>query len=102
MVDRGEFRQSYDSAAATFKSQITESKWVQAAQAARGRSPVPLARQLTDAQRTRNLPNVPAGCYVILTFTSQAPVQPVTAEVTETVTLVKDGGTWRVTGYFVK
>ncbi|HXF81037.1 MAG TPA: DUF4019 domain-containing protein, partial [Usitatibacter sp.] len=58
-----------------------------------------IARKVRSARYTRELPNAPAGEYVVIQYDTRFERVP---HAVETVTPMKDpDGTWRVSGYFV-
>jgi hypothetical protein len=100
VVDQKDYAASWDSAASAFKGAVAREKWEQAAGQARGALGQLGAREKPAAQYATQLPNVPAGQYVVLQYrTAAGPGRTVV----ETVTTMLDGGRgWRVLGYFVR
>src|SRR6476469_4662028 len=92
--------ESWDSAAAVFRSAVTKPAWSGAVR--EGRAPFePLrARSLLRATYSTQLPNVPPGEYVVLQYRTKAGNGKT---VVETVTPAKSAdGRWRVAGYYVR
>jgi hypothetical protein len=100
LVDARHYDQSWDSAAAVFRSAVTKPAWSGAVR--EGRAPFePLGqRSLLGATYSTELPNVPPGEYVVLQYRTKAGNGKT---VVETVTPSKDtDGRWRVAGYYVR
>lgn len=100
LVDAGHYDQSWDSAAAVFRSAVTKAQWAGAVK--EGRAPFePLGeRTLLSATYTTELPNVPPGQYVVIQYRTKAGKGKTVVE-TITPARDKDGG-WRVAGYYVR
>lgn len=99
-IDADQIAASREAAAAAFKAAVTEAQWQQAVASVRGplgklRSRAPLSAKPMHATP----PGMPEGDYITLQFKSLYQNKP---EVVEQVTLVQEGGAWRVIGYFVK
>jgi hypothetical protein len=100
LVDARRYDQSWDSAAAVFRSAVTKSQWAGAVK--EGRAPFePLGeRNLITASYTTQLPNVPPGQYVVIQYRTKAGQGKT---VVETITPARDkDGRWRVAGYYVR
>lgn len=102
-IDAGEYAKSWQEASADFQKSITEEKWVGAMNAVR----VPLgkcvSRQLASALHQTEVPTptgeIIKGDFVIAQFETSFENLKYAVE---TVTFVKEGGTWKASGYFVK
>ena len=100
LVDQQRFGESWDSAAALFRSAVSKAKWEQAVQQARGPFEPFGGRTLRSATYTTTLPNAPPGHYVVLQYEAQAAGK---VTLIETVTPMKESdGSWRVSGYYVR
>lgn len=100
LTDGGKYAQSWSAASASFKSQIGKEKWVETAQKVRTPLGKLKSRKLEVARYTKDIPNAPAGEYVIIEYSSAFANLP---SATETVVPVLDkDGSWRVSGYFIK
>jgi uncharacterized protein DUF4019 len=100
LVDAGRYDQSWDSAAAVFRSAVTKPQWDGAVK--EGRAPFePLGqRTLVAATYTTHLPTVPPGQYVVIQYRTKAGQGKT---VIETVTPARDpDGRWRVAGYYIR
>jgi hypothetical protein len=99
-VDAQHYDQSWDSAAAVFRSAVTQPQWSGAVK--EGRAPFePLGeRTLVTAHYTTELPNVPPGQYVVIQYRTKAGHGKT---VVETITPARDtDGRWRVAGYYIR
>lgn len=100
LVDARRYDQSWDSAAAVFRSAVTKSQWAGAVK--EGRAPFePLGeRTLLTATYTTQLPNVPAGQYVVIQYRTKAGRGKT---VVETITPARESDQrWRVAGYYIR
>jgi hypothetical protein len=100
LVDARHYDESWDSAAAVFRSAVTKPAWSGAVR--EGRAPFePLGeRSLLGATYSTQLPNVPPGEYVVLQYRTKAGNGKT---VIETITPAKGtDGRWRVAGYYVR
>ncbi len=100
-VDSGQYAESWKSAAAAFRSAVSQETWESSMKATRE---PPLGklqtRRLDTAKYTTILPGVPAGDYVVLLFESSFEHKAVAQE-TVIVSREKDK-VWRVAGYYIK
>ena len=100
LLDAGKMAQSWDEASTSFQGAVTSPQWVQSVLNARLAYEPFGERTRIAARYTTELPNAPAGQYVILRYRTKV-LQDRT--VVETVVPVLDGGRgWRVSGYFVR
>ena len=100
VVDAGDYGKSWDEAAALLRKNMTKAQWERAAGSVRKQTGPLKSRELQSAQPAHELPGVPAGDYVVLTYRSSFADAPVA---TETVTPMREAdGKWRVAGYRVK
>ncbi|HXY25829.1 MAG TPA: DUF4019 domain-containing protein [Candidatus Acidoferrum sp.] len=100
LVDAGKYGDSWDEAAAAFKSALTKDQWVDALKKVRTPLGALQSRKLKSATYAKNPPGAPAGEYVIIQFDTSFENKTSAAE-TITPTLEKDGK-WRVSGYYIK
>ena len=100
IVDQGQYEQSWDTAAAYFKSMASKGQWVSQVTAVRTSLGAVATRVLENNQRKSTLPGAPDGEYYVLSFKT---VFVNKASAVETLTLMKDNdGQWRLAGYFIK
>jgi hypothetical protein len=99
LIDGGQYGASWDAGAATFREAIARLKWETSLQDARAQLGAVVKRKLRSARHARNLPNSPAGEYVVIENEARFEGRPLA---TETITLMKQAdGSWRVAGYFI-
>lgn len=99
MVDAGDYGQSWDEAATAFKAVVTKERWADAVGRVRDQTGKFKTRKLLRADYKKNLPNAPAGEYVVIQY--EASFEK--ASGVETITPMKEkDGSWKVSGYFVK
>jgi len=99
LVDEGNYAQSWKEAASTFRSAVTEPKWVEAMEQVRQPLGAVVSREFGEATFADHLPRAPKGEYWIVTFKTSFDA----AKGNERVTLVADtDGHWRVVGFFIR
>ena len=100
LVDAGDYGESWETAAAYFKSTVTKDYWQQALPAVRKMFGEPISRKLGDITYTQSLPAAPDGEYVVIQI---ATIFENKKHAIETVIPMLDSdGEWRVSGYFIK
>jgi len=100
LTDAGKYAQSWNEASGSFKSHVGKAQWVETARKVRTPLGKVKSRKLEVARYTKDIPNAPAGEYVIVEYSSAFEGLP---SATETVVPVLDkDGTWRVSSYFIK
>lgn len=99
LADQGEYEETWTQASSLFKAAISLEDWTRAVAAARSPLGGLISRKLNSAEFHRELPGAPDGAYVVMTFDS---VFENKARAVETITVMKDDGAWRVSGYFIR
>ena len=99
LVDGRRWEDSWRTAAALFKSQLTAEQWVSAIRPVREPLGGVSSRVLQSATKTGAPPGAPAGEYEILEFRTSFAQR---ADMTETVVLAREGSGWKVAGYFIR
>ncbi len=100
LVDQAQYGASWQTAAAAFRNAVSEQKWSEAAQTARGPLGALKSRVLKSSAATKTLPGAPDGDYVVTQFTTAFDKK---ASAVETIAVVQEpDGQWRVVGYFVR
>jgi len=100
LVDAGKYGESWDAAAAAFRSALSRDQWIQALDKVRRPLGKVVARKFHGAQYATDLPNAPKGEYVVIQYDT---VFENKAGAVETITPSKDpDGRWRVAGYFIR
>ena len=99
-LDAGRVNETWQESAAPVRDAVTREQWEKALQEVRGALGPLVSRKLVSATYTRELPNAPAGEYVVIRYHARYENRPL---VTETVTPMRErDGTWRVSGYYVR
>lgn len=100
IIDRGQYSDSWDAAAPFFQGAVSESKWVESMNSLRKPMGDLVSRQLKSAQTMTQLPDVPAGLYVVMQFETSFSNNK---SVIETVTVGPQlGKQWKASGYYLK
>lgn len=99
LLDAGDIEESWHQAAASFQDAVTPDQWDASVKQARAAVGAPGERSRGSVQQLTDPPNAPPGEYVILQYKATAAEG---ANSIETVVLVKQGGDWKVTGYFIR
>ena len=99
-VDAGRYGESWDAAAALFRAALTRAQWEAAVEKARRPLGKLVWRKLHGAKFMTDIPNAPAGEYVVIQYDTSFEKR---SAMTETITPMKDkDGVWRVSGYYIK
>jgi hypothetical protein len=99
LVDTGKYGESWEQAAAMFKSAVPKEQWVEQAGAVRGQMGTFKSRKLKSSEYTESLPNAPAGKYVVLQYDA---VYSNGSFVETVIPMLEKDGSWKVSGYFAK
>ena len=100
LIDTGNYANSWETAAKSFKSAITQAQWISRVTPVRDPLGRVKSRNFVSAKFTRTMPGAPDGEYVVIIFTTSFEHM---VSATETLTPVKEAdGRWRVGGYFIK
>jgi hypothetical protein len=99
LVDGGEYRESWEQAASLFKNAVSAEQWEASVKAARAPLGELVSREVIRAQSATSLPGAPDGKYVVIQYRASFQHK---GEALETVTPMRDGGEWRVSGYYIK
>ncbi len=99
-IDNGQYAQSWQDASVFFQGGVPEQKWESNMATDRKPLGVVQSRKLASAQYVTQLPDAPAGQYVLMRFYTSFANKKYVIE-TVTFMLEKDGE-WKSAGYFVK
>lgn len=94
LVDAGKWDDSWNATGLSFKSLNTSAKWAEVSEAVRPPLGAALARELVEEQW---VPAPPYG-YKLVRFKTRFANKP---EATETLTLIREDDSWKVTGYII-
>lgn len=100
LLDAGQYPATWTQGASMFQSAVSQENWQAAATQVRTPLGAVVTRTLKQAQFTRNMPNAPAGDYVVIQYDTTFANK---AGLVETIIPMRDkDGTWKVSGYFVR
>ncbi|MDP3404474.1 MAG: DUF4019 domain-containing protein [Brevundimonas sp.] len=99
LLDRGDWGGSWGAAGALFRGQVSVEDWTTSVRAVRDPLGAVVSRTPQGGERTASLPGAPAGDYWILQYRTAFANRNGAAE---TVILVREGGGWKVIGYFIR
>ena len=100
VVDAGDYSESWDASAELFRKAVTKEQWVQSLLGVRAPLGQLVSRELASKQYATELPGAPDGEYVVIKFSTSFENK---ATAVETVTpMLGPGGSWKVSGYFIK
>ena len=100
LIDRGDSSESYERAAALFKSAVSLEQWRSSLAAAQAPLGKPLSRSLKSTSYAEELPGAPDGKYYVVEYDTAFEKK---RNGTETVVpMLDEDGVWRVSGYFVR
>jgi hypothetical protein len=99
LVDARQYGKSWQESAPIFQSSVTKGQWEQAVGSVRNQMGALKERSIHAADFQTTLPGAPDGEYVVVQFKTRFANK---AEAIETVTPMKVGGVWKVSGYFVR
>ncbi len=100
LVDEGQYGESWETAAAHFKSGVTKDYWQQAISAVRKIYGEPVSRKLGSITYTHSLPAAPEGEYVVIQIATSFENKEHAVETV--IPMLDSDGEWRVSGYFIK
>ncbi len=99
LVDSGRYGESWDQAATLFQQTIPRLRWEVSVQKAREPLGIVTSRKVRAMNHARALPGAPEGEYVVIQFDTRFENRPLSIE---TVTPMREGGTWKVSGYLIR
>jgi len=100
LVDSGQYANSWDEAAQTFKSAVTKDQWETAMHTVRDPLGKLGTRTLKAANYTKTLPGAPDGEYVVMQYETSFANKGSAVETI--VPMLDKDEKWRVSGYFIK
>ena len=100
MVDAGDYSESWEASAELFRKVVSREQWVQSLLGVRAPLGKLVSRELASKQYATELPGAPDGEYVIIQFATSFENKKTAVE---TITpMLAPGGSWKVSGYFIK
>lgn len=94
-----DYSQSWDNAASLFQKAVTKEQWTQQLSGIVPPLGVVISRDVISSEYHTTLPGAPDGEYIVIQFKTSFENKN---ESLETVTQMKDGDQWKVSGYFIK
>lgn len=99
LIDQKQLGQSWDASAPIFQSSVSKEQWEHAAAAAREPLGEVSSRKFHATEYKTSIPGAPDGQYVIVYYDTAFAQK---SAATESVTLMKSDGSYKVAGYFIK
>jgi hypothetical protein len=99
LIDAGKFGESWEEAGSLFQGAVPKPRWEETLAGTRRPLGKVISRAVKSKQYRTSLPGAPDGRYVVIQFETSFENK---AEAVETVTPMHEGGSWRVTGYYIK
>jgi len=93
------YSQSWDNAASLFQKAVTKEQWTQQLSGIVPPLGKVISRDVISSEYHTALPGAPDGEYIVIQFKTSFENKN---ESIETVTQMKDGDQWKVSGYFIK
>ena len=100
LIDKNQYFESWQTAAAFFKNALTAEQWRQSLEGVRRPLGKVMQRTVKSAQSVNSLPGAPDGSYVVIQYETSFEDKRSAVE-TVTPMLDKDGR-WRVSGYYIR
>ena len=95
-VDQGQYAESWSATGSLFQSNMQQPQWVQTLTGARTPLGTVVSREVAGSEIRSSLPGAPAGQYALVSFATNFQNKP---DIIETITMMDEGGTWKVVGY---
>jgi hypothetical protein len=99
LVDDGKYDDSWDEAASFFRGSMPKAQWNTTVGGVRKPLGKLDSRKVKSVKSAKSLPGAPDGDYVVILFDASYAGKKTAIE---TVTPMKDAGTWRVSGYYIR
>ena len=100
MIDSGQYDQTWELAAETFKKSGTKQEWLIMLNAVRRPLGKVLSRSLKLTEYRTRLPGAEPGEYVVVQYETEFENKK---EITETITrMLEPDGQWRISGYYLE
>jgi hypothetical protein len=99
LIDHGKYAESWQSSAVLMRDKVTEKDWIEKLTKARTLSGELLARERKSASYSTEAQDSPEGEYIMFIYNSSFKKAD---EVSEYVTVMLEGDSWKVAGYFMQ
>jgi len=98
-IDAQDYARSWEAAAEPMRQQVTAEQWEQAGRQVRQQLGETRERTLQESRHTTELPQAPAGEYVVFVYRTSFAHGPATEQL---IMMLEPDGEWRPVGYFVR
>jgi hypothetical protein len=95
-VDQGQYAESWSATGSLFQANMQQDRWVQTLTGARTPLGTVVSREVAGSELRSSLPGAPAGQYAVVSFATDFQNKP---DIIETLTMVDEGGQFKVVGY---
>ena len=95
-VDQAQYAESWSATGSLFQTNMPQDRWVQTLTGARTPLGTVVSREVAGSELRSSLPGAPAGQYAVVSFATNFQNKP---DIIETVTMIDEGGQWKVVGY---
>jgi hypothetical protein len=99
LVDEGKYEESWEAASGYFRGAVKKEEWESSMVGVRKPLGDVITRELGSSEYRISLPGAPDGEYVVIRFDTSFENK---ASSVETVTPVKEGDVWKVSGYYIR
>lgn len=99
LIYEQDYSQSWDNAASLFQKAVTKEQWTQQLSGIVPPLGKVISRDVISSEYHTTLPGAPDGEYIVIQFKTSFENKN---ESIETVTQMKDGDQWKISGYFIK
>ncbi|MBU2906441.1 MULTISPECIES: DUF4019 domain-containing protein [Arenibacter] len=99
LIYEQDYSQSWDNAASLFQKAVTKEQWTQQLSGIVPPLGEVISRDVISSEYHTTLPGAPDGEYIVIQFKTSFENKN---ESIETVTQMKDGDQWKISGYFIK
>jgi DNA-binding CsgD family transcriptional regulator len=99
LLDREDWADSWTAAGSLFKTQVTQTDWATTVASVRGSVGPVVSRTQTSATPSTTLQGLPAGEYEVIQYRTAFRDKP---DSVETAVMMREGGNWKVIGYFIR
>lgn len=96
LVDQGQYAESWSATGNLFQTNMQQPQWVQTLTGARTPLGTVVSREVAGSEIRSSLPGAPAGQYALVSFATNFQNKP---DIIETITMMDEGGQWKVVGY---
>lgn len=96
--DKGQYAAAYAASSGIIRKAVKAEQFKNSLAAVRGSLGKVVSRKLASATEATTLPGVPEGHYVVLSYNTRFEKRAAI----ETITPCLEGGSWKVSGYYIK